>query len=81
MEHWPSKAAIAGIVAGVSAYEIMCPPDEYISDEVARIRSHRFGNVAVHALCWSVAAHLTGVMPEQYDWLHQITRLKRRATD
>lgn len=77
MEHWQSKAAIGGIIAGISAYEISCKKDEYISDEVRRIRSHTFGNIAVQALVWSTAAHLSGLMPPQLDWLHQITNLKR----
>lgn len=83
MEHWPSKAAIVGIVAGVSAYEVLCPEDEFISDEVERIRSHKIGNAVVQAAVWATALHLSGAFKrfglESIDPLHQLTGLKRLA--
>lgn len=81
MEHLPSRAAIAGIVAGVSAYEIFCPKDEFISDEVERIRSHKIGNAVVQAAVWATALHLSGAFKrtglEALDPLHRLTGLKR----
>lgn len=75
-KHLESKLAIGAIIGGVAAYEALCPQGELISEQVDRIMSSKLGRVATHALVWSVAGHLTGVIPERYDWLHQLASLK-----
>ena len=76
LEHWQSKAAIAGIIGGVALYEAFCPKGELISEQVDRAMESKLGRIATHALVWSVAGHLTGVIPEKYDWLHRMASLK-----
>lgn len=79
-EHWQSKAAIGLGIAAIAAYEYFCNDDEFITDQVDRWRdSSKFGKLAVHAVVWTTAGHLTGVIPERWDWLHQTTRLKRQV--
>lgn len=75
--HWPSKLAIAGIGAGVIAYDMLCPEGETISEGCDRIMESRIGKVALHALAWSIAAHVTNTVPERWDWVHHATKLKR----
>ena len=71
-----SKVAIASIIGGVAIYEALCPDGELISEQVDRIMSSKMGKIAVHTLVWTVAGHLTGVIPEKYDWLHRLASMK-----
>ena len=71
--HVYSKAAIAALLGGVALYDFLCPPGETISEGVDRIMEKPLGKLAVHALVWTTALHLTNLMPEKYDWLHQVT--------
>lgn len=79
MEHFPSRAAIGGIIAGVSVYEALCPPGEFISDEVDRLRDTKIGRFVVPLVIGATAGHLLGVIPPKWDIIHQMTRLKREA--
>lgn len=69
------KAIILGLGA-VAAYEVLCPKGETISEGVDRIMESKVGKVAVHALIWTTALHLTNLMPEKYDWLHRLASFK-----
>ena len=71
-----SETAWLALGVGIGVYEALAPKDELLSDQTARWRQKRLGRLAVHGLAWTVAGHLTGVIPEELDWLHQLGRLK-----
>lgn len=75
--HGYSKAAIAAVLGGVALLDVMAPKGETISEGVDRLMENPLGKLAVHAVVWTTALHLLNLMPEKYDWLHQLTKLKR----
>lgn len=72
-----SEKAWAGLVAGVLAYEVLCSDGEFLTDQTDRWRKTVAGKIAVHALAWTVAGHLTRTIPPQYDWIHRLSDLKK----
>lgn len=81
MENKPSKLAIAGIIAGVAAYDILCPPGETISEGVDRIMESVPGRVAAVSAIGITALHLINVLPPVIDPLHRLTSLKSLRKD
>ena len=77
LEHWQSKAAIAGIIGGVALYDYLCPAGETISEGCDRIMETKLGKAALYGAVATTALHLTNLMPEKYDWLHQLTKFKK----
>lgn len=76
-EHFHSKAAIAAIVGGVALYDYLCPPGETISEQCDRIMETRLGKAALYGIVATTALHLVNAIPEKYDWLHQVTKMKK----
>lgn len=76
LEHLPSKIGIAALLGGVALYDAFCPKGETISEGVERTMERPLGRLAVHALVWTTAGHLTRVIPDKYDWLHRLASLK-----
>ena len=69
----PSEVAWGVLAGSVVAYEALCPEDELLTNQADRWRESVAGKLAVHALAWTVAGHLTRTIPPQYDWLHRVS--------
>jgi hypothetical protein len=76
-DHWKSYAAVGATVLSVLAIEAAAEKDQMITHGVDRLRATKVGSVAVPFVVISTAAHLLGAVPEKYDWIHQMTKLKR----
>lgn len=77
MRKWrQSEKAWAVLGAGILAYEVLCSDDEFLTDQTDRWRESVAGKIAVHALAWTVAGHLTRTIPPEYDWIHRLASLK-----
>ena len=72
----PSTLAWTGLAVGVAAYDFLCPPGETLSEGVDRALETRVGRVLALGGIAIVASHLANMLPERYDPLHQLTKLK-----
>lgn len=74
-KHWRPRLAWLAIGAFVTLYDATCPKGETLSEEAERAMEHPLGKLAVHALVWTTAGHLTRVIPEKYDWIHKLVEM------
>jgi hypothetical protein len=80
MENKHSKLAWAGLVAGVAAYDLLCPPGETLSEGIDRGLESKYRHVIALGVGMT-ALHLVNVLPPAIDPLHQLTRLKSLRQD
>lgn len=79
MENKASKLAIGGMIAGIAAYDVLCPPGETISEGFDRL-IERFP-ITTYTAIGVTALHLANVLPPKLDPLHQLTALKSLRKD
>ena len=61
---------------GVVAWELRCPEGELLSESADRmIERHPW---LVRAVAFALACHISNSVPERYDLIHQLFRLRRR---
>ncbi len=79
MEH-PSPSSIAwGILgAGVLAYEYFCPSGETLSEGLDDIAEHPVRKYFLQAAIGVTALHLTNLLPDKVDPIHQVGKLIRK---
>lgn len=80
MENKHSKIAWAGLVAGVAAYDMLCPKGETLSEGIDRGLESRYKYV-VAAGIGMTALHLVNLLPNELDPLHQLTKIKNLRED
>lgn len=72
----PSTLAWCGLVAGVAAYDILCPQGETMSEGVDRALEHPTKKIAALGAIAITAAHLANLIPQQVDPFHHLTKWK-----
>lgn len=80
-EHLPSKIAIATVLGGVAVYDCLCPRGETISEGCDRLLQTKLGKLAVPLVAYTLAAHVSNHIPEKYDPIHWLTKLKKDEID
>lgn len=72
-----AEKAWIGLGAGILAYEILCPPEELLSEGMDRlIEKHP---IATRAIIGAFALHLANLVPEKIDGIHHLSRFVSRA--
>lgn len=62
--------------AGVVAYEMLCPPDELLSESADRaMQRHPW---LVRFAAFTLAAHVCNALDDRYDPIHQLFLIKQR---
>lgn len=71
----PAEKAIKVGTLAIAAYELLCPPEETISEGTDRyIEKHP---ILTRAIIGYTALHLMNWLPKELDLFHQFTKLKR----
>lgn len=72
----PGDRAWIVLGVGVAAWELLCPPDELLSEAADRyMLSHPW---LTRAVAFTLAAHCCNVMPDRFDPIHQLFLIKQR---
>lgn len=72
----PSTIAWCALAAGVTAYDLLCPPGETLSEGVDRALEHPHKKIVTLGAIAVTAAHLANVLPQRVDPYHQLTKWK-----
>lgn len=67
----------AAIVGGVVAYDTLCRPGETLSERMDTYLEHKTGRYITYAAVGMTALHLTNILPDRFDLIHQLTKLKK----
>lgn len=76
-----SEAAWAGLVAGVSIYELMCPLGETLSERLWDAQETTAGKVLTYTAIGITALHLMDKLPERVDPIRGIGKIAGRIFD
>lgn len=76
----PSTLAWIGLAAGVTAYDVLCPEGETMSERVDTALEGRYRHLVPLGI-GIVALHLVNRLPDQIDPLHRLTALKSLRKD
>jgi len=71
-----AERAWAGLIGAITLYELVCPPNQTLSEGVDRAISKH--PVAVPLAIGYTAAHLCNILPEQIDLFHKATEIIKR---
>ena len=71
----PSTIAWGGLIAGVAAWDMLCPPGETLSEGVDTGLETKYKRL-IQLGIGVTALHLVNLLPDAIDPLHQLTRLK-----
>ena len=80
MENKHSKLAWGGLIAGVAAYDVLCPKGETLSEGVDRGLETKYRHL-INIGIGITALHLVNILPPQIDPLHQLTKIKALRKD
>lgn len=70
-----AKLAIAALIAGVVAWDVLSPKGSTISEEIYRMRRTKIGKYVVPWAVTTVAHHLLEQTPLEQDWIYQVSHL------
>ena len=74
----PADRAWLVLAGGVAAWDLTCGPGETLSEACTR---HRLAHpLLTYGVVGYVALHLVDLLPERWDVLHRVTRLRWRQT-
>lgn len=59
-----------GLVGGITVYELMCKPEQTLSEAYDRYMSNRLGRAACIAVTTYIGAHLLNMIPDRLDPLN-----------
>lgn len=72
----PADRAWLALAGGVAAWDLTCGPGETLSEACTR---HRLAHpLLTYGVVGYVALHLVDLLPERWDVLHGVTRLRWR---
>lgn len=74
----PSTLAWGGLIAGVAAYDILCPEGETLSERLDPLLENKFTKPLVIGAVGITALHLTNILPPNLDPFHRLTSLKSK---
>lgn len=74
----PSTLAWGALGAAVTAYELLCPPGETLSERLDPLLEKPATRAAVIGMVGVTALHLCNALPKGVDPYYQLTRLKER---
>ena len=77
----PSTIGWLAVVGGVAVYDCLCPQGETLSEGVDRALETPVGKILALGAIAMVAGHLSNLIPEQYDIIHQITAWKNTVEE
>lgn len=72
----PATIAWTSLAIGVTAYDLLCPTGETLSEGVDRALETKTGKVLAIGAIAITATHLANVLPQRCDPLHHMTKWK-----